>query len=137
MNGVFADTSYFLALLNPGDKHHARAHQLTAAGAGTMYTSVWVLIELGNVLCRQPLRSLYIATISRLRSESFTAILPPTLEWFDEGVALFQNRADKEWSMIDCLSFVMMQKLAISEALTADKHFIQAGFRALLAESST
>src|SRR5437762_1307250 len=111
MTDVFADTSYFLALLNPADKHHARAHQLTAAGTGTMYTSAWVLVELGNALCRHPLRVWYVETVSKLRSQSSTAILPPTQEWFDAGTALFQSRPDKEWSMTDCLSFIMMQRL--------------------------
>ena len=99
-----------------------------------MYTSAWVFIELGNALCRHPLRGWYVETLSRMRNEASTAILPPTVEWFEEGAALFQSRADKEWSMTDCLSSVMMQRMGVREALTADRHFVQAGFRALLVE---
>jgi len=46
---------------------------------------------------------------------------------------LYRDRADKEWPLTDCISFVVMHDRGLSEALTADHHFEQAGFRALLA----
>ena len=48
------------------------------------------------------------------------------------ALQLFQARADKEWGLTDCVSFVVMQERAITDALTADAHFQQAGFRSLL-----
>jgi uncharacterized protein len=48
---------------------------------------------------------------------------------------LFAGRPDKEWSLTDCVSFVVMEAQGIREALTTDEHFIQAGFRALLREA--
>jgi len=45
---------------------------------------------------------------------------------------LFKQRKDKEWGLVDCLSFIVMQNRGITDALTADTHFQQAGFRALL-----
>jgi uncharacterized protein len=53
----------------------------------------------------------------------------------DQAVALFETRADKDWGITDCMSFVVMQNHRLNDALTADKHFEQAGFRALLREA--
>jgi uncharacterized protein len=47
---------------------------------------------------------------------------------------LFKQRKDKEWGLVDCISFIVMQNREITDALTADIHFQQAGFRALLRE---
>ncbi len=51
---------------------------------------------------------------------------------YDEAFELFSSRTDKEWGLVDCISFVVMRERGITEALTADEHFEQAGFRALL-----
>ncbi len=47
---------------------------------------------------------------------------------------LYRHRPDKEWGTTDCISFVVMQDYGLTEALTTDEHFKQAGFRALLIE---
>ena len=52
----------------------------------------------------------------------------------DPGYELFVQHSDKSWTLVDCISFVVMQERGITEALTADRHFVQAGFRALLLE---
>lgn len=51
-----------------------------------------------------------------------------------QAVELFRERSDKEWSLTNCLSFVVMGELSLVDALAADHHFTQAGFRALLLE---
>ena len=51
-----------------------------------------------------------------------------------DAVATYQSRADKEWGLTDCVSFLLMKRRGVSEALTADVHFRQAGFKALLAD---
>ena len=56
----------------------------------------------------------------------------PTAELFDEGFDLYCRRPDKDWSLTDCVSFVVMQQRGLREAFTADRHFEQAGFVALL-----
>ena len=61
-----------------------------------------------------------------------TTILPPTLELFEAGCDLYEQRPDKEWSLTDCISFVVMHNHGLTDALTADRHFQQAGFQALL-----
>jgi uncharacterized protein len=59
-------------------------------------------------------------------------IVPPNQELFDEGIHLFAERPDKEWSLTDCISFIIMREYDLTDALTADHHFEQAGFRILL-----
>jgi predicted nucleic acid-binding protein len=54
------------------------------------------------------------------------------LPWFARGLKLYGERRDKSWSLTDCISFEVMKDRAISDALTGDQHFMQAGFRALL-----
>ena len=54
-----------------------------------------------------------------------------------EATGLYRERSDKDWGLTDCISFVLMQQHGVSEALTADQHFAQAGFKALLLEMPT
>ena len=58
--------------------------------------------------------------------------MPPTLELLEQGMDLYARRPDKEWSLTDCISFVVMSQNGLEEALTGDHHFEQAGFRILL-----
>lgn len=58
--------------------------------------------------------------------------MPPTDALFRRGLQLSNNRPEKEWSLTDCISFVVMKERRIKEALTGDHHFEQAGFVALL-----
>lgn len=58
--------------------------------------------------------------------------MPANVEIFERGVELYHSRLDKQWSLTDCISFVVMSEEGIAEALTGDHHFEQAGFVALL-----
>ena len=70
----------------------------------------------------------------RLRKAPNTRIVPATEELLWRGFALYRSREDKEWSLTDCISFIVMADEALTEALTGDHHFTQAGFTALLRE---
>jgi predicted nucleic acid-binding protein len=59
-------------------------------------------------------------------------ILPCTDDLLRQGIEFYDQRPDKEWSLTDCLSFVVMGRENLREALTGDHHFEQAGFTALL-----
>jgi hypothetical protein len=59
-------------------------------------------------------------------------VIPLTKEGYDRAFRLFRDRPDKEWSLVDCLSFVVMTERGITEALTTDHHFRQAGFTIML-----
>ncbi|MCE5267851.1 MAG: PIN domain-containing protein [Planctomycetaceae bacterium] len=132
MTEVFADTVYYLALLNFRDELHGRAVELTPNYDGRLLTTTWVLTELADALCRPPFRSTVVEFIAALRIDPQVTILPSSQELFDRGFDLFARRADKEWSLTDCISCVAMQEHGLSDALTSDHHFEQMGFRTLL-----
>lgn len=59
-----------------------------------------------------------------------------TPELFDRAFELYRKYGDKDWGLVDCISFVVMRDAGIDEALTFDRHFQQAGFNALMIEGS-
>jgi predicted nucleic acid-binding protein len=133
MRTVFADTFYFIALLNPADAAHARALQFTAGNAVRMLTTEWVLTELADGLAKSSRgRIEFLATLVDLQPDDDVMIVPCDHTVMAEGVRLYGERSDKEWSLTDCISFVAMTKAGVADALTADHHFEQAGFVALL-----
>jgi predicted nucleic acid-binding protein len=132
MTSVFADTFYFLALLNPRDKAHAKAVSFAASFQDMMVSTAWVITELADALCLPANRGLFIATYRDLVQNPQFRLVPPEAKLFQDGLDLFEKRADKSWSLSDCISFVVMSREGITEALTGDKHFEQAGFVALL-----
>jgi len=71
-----------------------------------------------------------IATMLR----QYAMVVPATTALLEQASALYEARADKEWGLTDCASFVVMQREGITQALTADRHFQQAGFEALLVD---
>lgn len=132
MNRVFADTFYFLALLNPRDAAHVRATAYTLGFQGEMVTTAWVLTELADALSQPVNRAKFAATLKELRGNPQARIIPPDTQLFSDGIALYESRPDKDWSLTDCISFQVMRNEGITEALTGDHHFEQAGFVALL-----
>lgn len=132
MKTVFADTFYFLALWNPNDKAHAKAMEFTLGYRQRMLTTDWIITELADALCRGPNRATFLRLFRILERQKEFTIIPAARTLLDEGLAFYENRPDKEWSLTDCISFVVMTREGITEALTADHHFEQAGFVALL-----
>ncbi len=135
MKPVFADTSYYVALLGPNDAHHHRALEWSRRLLGRVVVTEYVLVELGSALSGLEDRHLYVPFVEELLKDNGTVFVPSSQDMFHRGLALFANRPDKEWSLVDCISFVVMKERRLQEALTTDRHFIQAGFRALLRES--
>jgi len=131
MNALFADTFYFLALLNGGDKHQAAAVRYDAAQP-SLVTTAWALTEVGDALSTPENRPAFLGLLAVLQETSDVRIIPPSAELFDQGIQLYRQRTEKDWSLTDCISFVVMADEKISEALTDDRHFEQAGFRALI-----
>jgi predicted nucleic acid-binding protein len=129
---AFGDAHYFLALLGPRDRDHARATEFSTQWNGQIITTRWVLAEVADGLAAPPLRAAAAAFLQRLEQNPFVRIIPSDDEQFARGFDLYQRRTDKEWSLTDCISFVVMADEQITEALTGDHHFEQAGFVALL-----
>lgn len=128
---TFADTFYFLALLNPRDHANAKAVAM-ASREQFLVTTDWVLLELADALASTPKRGMFDIVRQGLQTNSSAMIEPLSTNIYEQGIELYRNRPDKAWSLTDCISFVVMQRDGISEALTGDHHFEQAGFAALL-----
>jgi len=131
MTKVFADTFYFLALLNKHDEAHAKALSYSSQ-IDKLVTTEWVLTELADGLASSRHRKMFVQTREELLADTDAQVIPFEKQLYDEGIQLYNNRADKEWSLTDCVSFVAMKRESITDALTGDHHFEQAGFVALL-----
>ncbi len=132
---VFLDTSYVIALLVPQDQHHATAaavsRQMIEARTQLVTTQA-VLVEIGNALARQRYRAACLQTLRALQTDPATEIVPLSEDLFGRALDLYESRPDREWGLADCMSFVVMEDLGLTDALTTDRHFEQAGYRALL-----
>jgi len=132
MTIIFADTFYYIAFLSPSDEAHELAVAFTQGYDGKMVTTEWVLTEVADGLASPVTRNACAAFIDGMRRDSDINIVPATSMFFSEGLLLYRNRKDQDWSLTDCISFVVMEREGLTEALTGDHHFEQAGYRALL-----
>ena len=132
MSRSFADTSFFVAFLNSRDLDHATAVDLMANYEGQMVTTDWVLAELGNFLTARASRKLFAPFVRDLPTDPRFEIVPASRDQFESGCALYDARPDKDWSLTDCISMVVMNQRTIREVLSADHHFEQAGYTVLL-----
>lgn len=129
---VFVDSYFYLAILNPRDTGHAAAIEFSVGRTGPMTTTEWVLTEVADGFSRVYWRERFLNLYDSLLGSPDVTIVSATPELFARGISLYRSRLDKAWPLTDCLSFVVMGDLGISEALTADSHFRQAGFTPLL-----
>jgi predicted nucleic acid-binding protein len=134
-NRLFLDTSFAIALASRRDQHHDQAVVLASQireNGSELVTTIPVVIEIGNSLAKQSFRSAAIQLITSLHSDSSVTIVPLDHSLYNRSFSLFSERNDKDWGLTDCISFVVMEDQDIRSALTADKHFQQAGFETLL-----
>ena len=132
---LFLDTAYAVALTSPQDILHSRAQELAdeIEKSGTwLVTTRAVMLEIGNALCGQRYRHVSVRLLELLEMDRTVEIVPLSEELYAEAFQLYRTRPDKDWSLVDCASFVVMQQRGIYEALTSDHHFEQAGFIRLL-----
>lgn len=133
MRRIFADTSYWMALVNPRDQIHQRAIKVTQQLSSVrLLTTEMVLAELLNSLSDSLYREAVGRMVASLRQDRNLTILPQTSAQFESALRRYQQVADKSWSLTDCASFEVMEAENIEAALTHDRHFVQAGFEALL-----
>ncbi len=136
---VFLDTAYAIALSSPKDVYHARAETLAdelEQHQVRLLTTRAVLLEIGSALARQRFRNAAVALLDALEHDPTVEIVPLSEPLFARAVQLYRARPDKEWGLTDCVSFVVMMDRGLTEALTTDDHFRQAGFRALLLDGT-
>jgi uncharacterized protein len=129
---LFADTGYYLGLINPRDALHSLAIEQSRSQARPIVTTAWVVQELADGLCAPKLRGTFLRVFEAIQKDEGATIVEFDANLWREGLTLYASRPDKAWSLTDCISFVVMTDRGLSEALTGDHHFEQAGFRALL-----
>jgi predicted nucleic acid-binding protein len=132
MKEIFVDTYYFIAILSPSDAAHDRAREITRDEPAQLVTTAWVLTELANALAKRETRGGFLRILDALRNNPTAVVVEYDQQLHDAGIELYRSRPDKDWSLTDCISFLVMEHRKISDALTGDHHFKQAGFTTLL-----
>jgi len=136
---VFLDTAFALALANPHDLLHDRAIHLAdlmEAARTRLITTRVVLMEIGNALAKVRYRAASITLLTALETDPNVEIISMTDDLYHRAFHFYHQRPDKEWGLIDCVSFIVMQDRGLIAALTADKHYQQAGYHALLRDDT-
>jgi len=134
----FLDTSYAIALASANDDYHQKAlviaKELKANQTPLVITRA-IILEIGNALSKQKYRSQSIKLLSSLENDQAVTIIPMSETLYQKAFQLYCQRTDKNWGIVDCISFIVMAERNITEALTTDIHFQQAGFRAILRDN--
>ena len=134
-DAVFLGTSGWIALLNTDDQLHKPAVQAwrgLASRRTVIAVTDWVIAETGNGLSRTSRRDAFARAVQLIpTTEEFRLVIIDDILLM-RAVQFYQARPDQEWGLVDCASFVVMTDLGIRDALTADRHYEQAGFRCLL-----
>ena len=135
MTEVFLDTSFAIALSSVTDQNHERAIKLAnqiETDRTRLVTTQAILLEIGNSLSKQKYRGAAIQLLESLETDPSVEVVLLTNSLYKLAFNLFKQREDKEWGLVDCISFIVMKDKGITDALTTDNHFQQAGFRVLL-----
>lgn len=133
----FADTAYWIGLINPKDSYHHKAVEVTKTlGSASLVTSESVLAETLNAFSATGrfLRNKAYIFVKRLYIQPHIDIVLQNHTLFRRALDKYGQYEDKEWGLVDCASFVIMDDYFITDALTTDHHFVQAGFNALMRE---
>jgi len=135
MKAVFIDTSAWLALVNKTDALHEKAKQIRnrfLKQPVQFLVTDYILVEIANTLSRIPFRASAIRLINLIQASSNIQLVEINREIYGEAWEMYRSRLDKEWSLTDCTSFVIMNRAGIKDAFTSDHHFEQAGFNILI-----
>jgi predicted nucleic acid-binding protein len=125
---IFVDTSFVIALINEKDQYHQQAEALSHRfETSQLITTDAVLLEIGNALARD-FRKEAIAVIKVLRSSKKVDVVAIDQKLFGKGLEIYEQRDDKRWGLVDCISFIVMGESGVTQALTFDRDFEQAGF---------
>ncbi len=136
-NQIFADTAFFLALINKRDQYHEEATRAGKAVKGRPWlTTSGVLLEVGNTLSRTH-KYEAAETIDQLLTADDVEVVHLTPQLLSQALSLYRSHTDKTWGLVDCVSFVVMREHGVTQALTSDRHFEQAGFQVLMQADRT
>jgi len=133
---LFLDTAFIQALLNPRDNYHNQAKQLfpRIRTASEVWITEAIFAEVGNALSAFN-RNGAVQFIQQCYRTDNIKVVSINTELLTQALALYKSRLDKTWGLTDCISFVVMQQQNLTDAVTADRHFVQAGFHALMLDT--
>jgi predicted nucleic acid-binding protein len=136
MKKVFADTFYWAALINPRDQWHDSALRVREQIQDEirLVTTETVLIELMNYFCEYgaEMRTTLVEDVRDIMLDISIEYVEHGSTTFLDAIQLYEQRADKGYSLTDCISMLVMRDRGIREVLTHDSHFEQEGFLVLL-----
>jgi len=129
---IFVDTLFVVAQISQRDQHHKKASELAEQFDGyPLLVTDAVLLEIGNALARNYKKEA-VEVIEHFLTSDEVKVVHLTPQLFDQAFAEYKRHQDKEWGLIDCISFIVMRQEGIRQALTFDHHFEQAGFQVLM-----
>jgi len=120
LDKIFVDTAAWIALLNTSDTLHQSAFQVMnqlKQQKVFLLTTEFVLLEVADTLCTPNVRAKTITFVNSLRQLNILEIIPISQTLLNNGWQLYSQRPDKEWSLTDCISFVVMMQEQISTAI--------------------
>lgn len=132
---VFLDTVALVALANSRDGLHERAVSVQrelSSSRTRLATTDWVLAEFLNTMAPALWRSAAAEAVRRLRRSSRVQVIEANRSQWDDAFELYTSRQDKEWSLVDCASILLCERMSIARVFTSDHHFAQAGLTVLL-----
>lgn len=133
-NKIFVDTWFIVALINKRDQYHQKAVELAQyLEHHHLITTDAILLEFGNALSSN-YKSEAIQLIETFLTSDDVEVIHLTPDLFREALNFYKQHQDKSYGLVDCVSFVVMKQHHVNQALTFDKHFVQAGFQALMRE---
>ncbi len=126
---LFVDTVFVIALINQRDQYHQQALELADLFEGNpLLITDAILLEIGNALARSH-KSQAVDVIEQFLTSDETKVVRLTPSLFEQALGLYRAYGDKDWSLVDCISFVAMRNAGVRQVLSFDRHFVQAGFR--------
>jgi uncharacterized protein len=131
MSKVFLDTSYLLALELAKDQNHpaAKQHwQVIIQSLPSFVTTSYVFDEVVTFFNSRGHHAKAVRVGNNLLASISVELVHVDEPLFYEGWQYFQQRQDKDYSLTDCISFIVMKRLGASTAFTFDDDFVQAGF---------
>src|SRR5262245_6517918 len=120
MNDAFADTFYWLALLNPFDAYHDAVKQVRVPDR--LLVTDAVRLEVMDAFCKRSRRPMAVTFWEETSSDPQVVIYPLSESLLRRGAELYADRMDKDWSLTDCISFVLMKDQGVGVGLTNDHH---------------
>ena len=132
MTFTFLDTGYIIALEAADDQNHQAAFkrwQSLSPSLSRLVTTSYVLDEAVTFFNNRNQHAKAVDVGNRIMGSPAVQFVHVDEALFHEGWRYFEQHADKTYSLTDCISFVLMERLGMRTALTFDRHFVQAGFQ--------